>query len=172
MIIRAETPKDYKIIYEVNEKAFENNSESKLIDKIRTSENYIPELSLVALKEKEIVGHILFSKLKIVNEKGGVEVLSLAPMCVLPEYQNQGIGSELVEKGLRISKDLDYNIIIIVGHPNYYPRFGFTPAREKGLEVSLKMEIPDEAFMVCELEKDTLKDVTGIVEYPAYFEGN
>ena len=80
----------------------------------------------------------------------------------------QGIGSLLVNRGLKISKSLGYYVVVVVGHPDYYPRFGFTSARVKGLETLLKMEKP-EAFMVCELKKDALKEIKGVVEFPQYF---
>ena len=168
--IRSEKPEDFDSIYEINKKAFNGEFEARLIDKIRQSGNFIPELSLVALKEDKIVGHILFSKIKIKRGEEEKTILALAPMSVLSEFQKQGIGSSLVRKGLEISKRLGYCIVALVGHHEYYPRFGFTPARAKGLEISLKMSISDEAFMVCELEKDALKGIKGIVEFPSYFE--
>jgi putative acetyltransferase len=170
IIIRPEKPEDFDIIYEINRRVFNGEIEARLIDKIRNSDNFIPELSLVALKDNKIVGHILFSKAKIKSEDREKIVLALAPMAVLPEFQNQGIGHLLVNRGLDISKSLGYYIVVLVGHSEYYPRFGFTPARAKGLEISFKMPIPDEAFMVCELEKNVLEGIKGIVELPPYFE--
>ena len=170
IVIRPEKPEDFDIIYEINRRAFNGEIEARLIDKIRKSDNFIPELSLVALKDNKIVGHILFSKVKIKSKNREKIVLALAPMAVLPEFQNQGIGHLLVNRGLEISKGLCYYIVVLVGHPDYYPRFGFTPARAKGLEISFKMPIPDEAFMVCELEKNALERIKGIVELPPYFE--
>jgi len=168
--IRSEKPEDFATIYEINKKAFNGEVEARLIDKIRQSENFIPELSLIALKDDKIVGHILFSKIKIKRGEEEKIILALAPMSVLSEFQKQGIGSSLVREGLEISKKLGYYIVALVGHHDYYLRFGFTSARAKGLEISLKMSIPDEAFMVCELEKDALKGIKGIVEFPPYFE--
>jgi putative acetyltransferase len=90
-------------------------------------------------------------------------------MAVQPEFQNQGIGSELVRQGMERCRNLGYGIIIVVGHPTYYPRFGFTPAREKGLEAPFP--VPDEAFMVIELTPGALNGISGIVIYPPAFEG-
>jgi putative acetyltransferase len=120
-----------------------------------------------AVKSKQVVGHILFSPIIIETQKAAVPVLSLAPMAVLPEFQNQGVGLELVRQGLRESKRLGHNIVVVVGHPGYYPRFGFTPARAKGLEVPFK--VPDEAFMVLELIPGTLDGIKGTVIYPPEF---
>jgi len=168
--IRSENPKDYDVIYEINKQAFNGEIEAKLINTIRNSNNFIPDLSLVALKDKKIVGHILLSQAKIKNKEAEKPILILAPIAVLPEFQRQGIGSLLVKTGLEKCKNLNHNIIVLVGYPDFFSRFGFLPARNKGLEPSLKGDIPDEAFMVCELEKDVLKRIKGLVEFPSYFE--
>lgn len=93
--------------------------------------------------------------------------LALAPMAVRPEYQNQGIGSELVRHGLRQCRDLGHKVIVVVGHPEYYPRFGFSLARAKGLEAPFP--VPDEAFLVLELVPDALEGIKGVVNYPPEF---
>jgi len=166
IIIRSEKPEDFKAIYEINKEVFDSEVEAQLIEKIRRSDNFIPELSLVAEKDSKVVGHILFSRAKIKE----TIILILAPMTVLPEFQKQGIGSSLIKEGLKIGKDLDYPLVVLVGHPNYYPRFGFIPARAEGLESSLSMPVPDEAFMVYELKENALKKIKGMVEFPLYFE--
>lgn len=168
--VRIETKKDYPVIYEVNKLGFNRENEAKLVDNLRKSSGFIPELSLVAIKDGKIVGHILFSKVRIKNDKGEITVLTLAPIAVLPKHQRQGIGSLLIKKGLAACKELGWNVIVTIGHPDYYPRFGFTPARQKGLEISFKDPIPDEAFMVCELKSGALKDIEGTVELPPVFE--
>lgn len=165
--IRQEKPTDYRAVYEVSKLAFKQEDEALLVRKIRQSPNYIPELSLVAIKDKKVVGHILFSIVNIKNDKGATQVLSLAPMATLPEYQNQGIGSLLVQRGLAECKKLGYKVVVVVGHPNYYPRFGFTPAKEKGLK--LPFDAPDEAFLVYELMPGALDHISGTIEYPPAF---
>ena len=168
--IRAENPEDYDAIYEINKQAFNGEVEAKLIDTIRDSNNFVSDLSLVALKDNKIVGHILFSQAKIKNKETEKPILILAPIAVLPEFQKQGIGSLLVKKGLQISQNLDYDIVTLIGYPEFFSLFGFVPARSKGLEVFFKTAVPDEAFMVYELKKDALKEIKGIVEFPSYFE--
>lgn len=166
--IRAEKPSDYDAIYDVNFQAFEQENESRLVGAIRKGGSFIPELSLVAVKGDQIVGHIIFSAVAIQAKQGDIPALALAPMAVLPQYQNQGIGYELVERGLMESKRLKHEIIIVIGHPEYYPRFGFKPARSQGLEAPFS--VPDEAFMALELVPNALNAISGIVKYPPEFE--
>lgn len=168
--IRSERQEDFSAIYEINKQVFKGEIEPRLVEKIRRSNNFIPELSLVALKDDKIVGHILFSKVKLICEKEEKEILTLAPLAVLPEFQKQGIGSFLVKEGLKICRNLNHNIVIVVGRPDYYPRFGFIQARTKGLDISFKIPVPDEAFMVYELEKGFLDKIKGVVKLPSYFE--
>ena len=165
--VHPEGTKDYAAIHEINKLAFGGEEEVLLVQRLRKSPSFIPELSLVAVKSGRAVGHILFSPIIIETHSGAVPALSLAPMAVLPEFQNQGIGSELVRKGLKESKRLEHNIVVVVGHPGYYPRFGFVPARAKGLEVPFK--VPDEAFMVLELIPDALDGIKGTIIYPPEF---
>ena len=166
--IRAEQEQDYKAIHEVNERAFEGEEEARLVESIRKSPEFIPELSLVAIREGRIIGHILFSIVRIRKDNNRTPILALAPMAVLPEFQRQGIGSQLIQEGLEQAKQLGYRAVVVVGHPAYYPRFGFYPAKPKGLEVSF--EVPSEAFLVCELFPEALDGVGGIIEYPPTFD--
>jgi putative acetyltransferase len=142
-------------------------SEARLVENLRKSYSFNAQLSLVAIKEGRVVGHILFSPITIKTERGAVPAVALAPMVVHPEFQNQGIGSKLVRERLEQCRKLGHKMVVVVGHPNYYPRFGFVPARQKGLEAPFP--VPDEAFMVKELVPGSLDGVTGIVEYPAEF---
>lgn len=166
-MIRAEKEEDAEAIHEVNRLAFGQEDESLLIGRVRNSSRFIPELSLVAVKKKKVVGHILFSPVSIETKRGDIPALSLAPMAVLPAFQNQGIGTMLVREGLARCRRLGHNIVVVIGHPGYYPRFGFIPARPKGLEVDFP--VPDEAFMVSELIPKALDGVKGTVKYPPEF---
>jgi putative acetyltransferase len=165
--VRAERKQDIKSIGEVNRRAFGQEEEAVLVQRIRDSSGFMPELSLVAVKDSRVVGHILFSRIHIDTAKGKVAVLSLAPIAVLPEYQNIGIGSQLVRIGLEKCRTSGHSIIVVIGHPSYYPRFGFVPARKKGLECPFS--VPDEAFMVCELLPDALEGISGMVIFPPEF---
>ncbi|KAB7705641.1 GNAT family N-acetyltransferase [Bacillus aerolatus] len=169
--IRQELPEDYKITERVVKSAFANmefsdKTEHELVSRIRKSDAFIPKLSLVAIN-KEIVGHILLSKIKILNDNQFAESLALAPVSVLPEYQNKGIGRLLILEALKKAKELGYNSVVVMGHPEYYPKFGFKKASLWGIKAPF--EVPEEAFMVLELRKNTLNNVSGVVEYPSVF---
>ena len=166
--IRSEKPEDVIAIYEVNLLAFGRENEARLVDELRTSSGFIPELSLVACEDGEIVGHILFSPITVEKDNRSFSALSLAPMAVRPNFQRQGIGSELVREGLRRARSLGHRVVVVVGHPEYYPRFGFSSARAKGLEAPFP--VPDEAFMVLELSDGALNGVAGAVKYPSAFD--
>jgi putative acetyltransferase len=116
----------------------------------------------------EIVGHILFSPVIIQCRDRNVRALALAPMAVQPQFQRRGIGSQLVEKGLEHCRTFGHQIVIVVGHPDYYARFGFSSARAKGLEVPFP--VPDEAFMVLELTQGALDSISGMILYSAPFD--
>ncbi|MBP1744586.1 MAG: GCN5-related N-acetyltransferase [Firmicutes bacterium] len=166
--IRRETEKDFEAVHRVVKAAFEkaghsNGDEQELVGRLRKSDSFIPELSLVAEHDGRIVGHILFTKAMI----GGSVSLAMAPLSVLPEYQNQGIGGKLILEGHRIAKKLGYRSVILVGHADYYPRFGYSPAGRWGIKASF--DVPDENFMAAELVKGGLDYVSGIVEHAAEF---
>lgn len=166
ILIRKEEEKDYKNIYEVNKLAFGQENESKLVEKIRKSNNFIPDLSLVADINNRIVGHILFSKIKIIGSSI-FETIALAPMAVIPEFQRQGVGSELINRGMEKAKELGFNSIIVLGHKDYYPKFGFKRASEWNIKCSF--EVPDEVFMAIELTDGALEGKAGNVKYPDEF---
>jgi putative acetyltransferase len=169
IVIRPEGKEDFEAIHEVNRIAFGQEDEALLVRRIRDSSHFIPELSLVASKEGQVVGHILFSTIDIEGQHGNKPVMSLAPMAVHPDFQNQGIGSKLVREGLKKCRQLGYTIVIVIGHPNYYPRFGFVPARQKGLKIPFP--VPNEAFMVLKLVPNALAGLKGTVKYPPEFDG-
>ena len=120
MIIRHETPADIPAIYIVNKRAFrERDAEPRLVDAIRASDAFLPGLSLVAEIDGQVVGHILFSRIHIATVNGDVPAIALAPMAVLPEYHGEGIGSELVRRGLEACQELGHGIVIVLGHPSF-----------------------------------------------------
>ena len=172
--IRVEQELDYKIVEGVIENAFLNaeltdNQEHNLVNRLRKSSEFIPELSLVAEIDNKIVGHILFTKINIESNKGSFESLALAPLSVLLDYQNKGVGKALMNYGLEVAKNLGYESVVVLGHENYYPKFGFKKASE--FDIKPPFEVPDEAFMALELNENGLKNVSGIVKYSnAFFE--
>lgn len=161
--IRDESVEDHEAIRLVNRRAFGQEGESRLVDALR-EQGYL-RVSLVAEQDGQIVGHILFSDLPIISESGTVPALSLAPLTVLPEYQWQGVGSALVREGLQRCRTLGHKIVIVLGHPDYYPRFGFSPQ----LARRLVSPFSGEAFMALELVPSALDDVAGAVTYPPPF---
>ena len=169
LTIRQENKADYKIIYELNLLAFEEKEEAVLVDLLREKDEFIPQLSLVALLNNEIVGHILFTKIKIIDDNENEhESLALAPMAVLPKYQKKGIGGKLINKGLNIATKLNFKSVIVLGHEHYYPKFGFVPTKKWNIKPPF--EVPTNAFMGIELVKNSLENVSGIVKYPKEFE--
>jgi putative acetyltransferase len=166
--IRHEKAKDYIEIRKVNNLAFGQPNEGLLVDKLRTNPDFIDKLSIVADLNNKIIGHILFFPIKIRKGKTRYVSLALAPMSVLPEYQNRGIGGRLIEKGLETAKRLGFKSVIVLGHKDYYPRFGF--ASTSKWDIKAPFDLPDDVFMAIELVPDGLKQVTGIVEYPKEFD--
>jgi putative acetyltransferase len=166
MNIRSETIQDYPAIAEVNTLAFGQENEAKLVEEIRHSQLYIPELSLIAEIENTVVGHILFSYIDLVGEET-LQVLGLAPMAVLPDFQRQGIGSALVKAGLEIAKARGEAMAIVLGYPQFYHRFGFQPSVHYGIESPFL--VPEEFFMVKRLQSYQ-ESYKGKVIYPPAFE--
>ncbi|MGH9907037.1 MAG: GNAT family N-acetyltransferase, partial [Pyrinomonadaceae bacterium] len=153
----------------MNEAAFGGSDEATIVDALRKAAS--PHISLVAVTNGQVVGHIFFSPVKIEADEVVHRALGLAPMAVLPEWQRRGIGSQLVREGLKECQRIGFEIVVVIGHAKYYPRFGFRPAREKGL--SCQFEVPDEVFMVAELSTGALNGVTGLVKYrPEFREGS
>lgn len=172
LLIRQEKENDYKNSEIVVKEAFRNakytdNTEHILVAKLRLSENFIPELSLVAEQDKKIIGHLMFTKLIIDDEGHNYNSLALAPVSVLPEYQNMGVGDKLIRKGLLIAKERGYKSVIVLGHKDYYPRFGFKPASR--WEIRAPFEVEDEAFMALELVVGELNKIRGTVIYSKEF---
>jgi putative acetyltransferase len=165
IVVRTEKTEDYESVRRVNELAFERRNEADLVDTLR--KNARPYVSLVAVVDEQVVGHIFFSPVSVESESSAFTAMGLAPMAVLPEYQNRRIGSRLVREGLKECQRLGHDIVVVLGHANYYPRFGFTPASLKGLRS--EYDVPDEVFMVTELVPGALEGRHGLVKYHPEF---
>ncbi len=165
--IRREAPKDYERIAEILRLAFGRVNESLLVEKLRLNKTYLPELSLVAEVDLLVVGYVLFFPLEISNGEERYKTLMLAPLAVHPTYQNKGVGSKLTITGLSIARDLGFKSVLLVGHPTYYPRFGFERASKWGIK--LEISVPDEAFMAIELALHALLESQGTVVLPQEF---
>jgi putative acetyltransferase len=159
MLIRKEKEKDFDQIRNINDICFAGEYESKLIDNLRKGSNFI--LSLVAEKNGKIIGHIMYSRIKIRDTYS----TTLAPMCVLPEYQKQGIGTKLIRESINYLKEMKEKSIIVLGHTDFYSRSGFEKASNFGVKFPFK--IADELFMAMELEEGSL--TAGVVEYGEEF---
>ncbi|NQT13772.1 MAG: N-acetyltransferase [Planctomycetes bacterium] len=168
LTVRPETPDDHRAVYQVNAAAFGRETEADLVEALRTSPGFIPELSLVAEVGGRVVGHVLFSRLTIRTRRGPLAALTLAPMAVLPEHQRQGIGSRLVREGLEACRRLGHPRVVVIGHPDFYPRFGFRPARARGLEPPC--DLPPEAFLLWEADPEDVQAIAGTVEFPSVFD--
>ena len=164
MRIRPEEPGDIRAIHQVNRQAFETAVEASLVDALRRRAQ--PLISLVAVVDDEVAGHILFSPVTLSSDPGA-RIMGLAPMAVLPAKQRQGIGTALVRAGLEECRRLSFEAVIVLGHADYYPRFGFVPASRYGL--TCEYDVPDDVFMVLELSAGTLEGRSGVIRYHAAF---
>jgi putative acetyltransferase len=162
--IRPERPGDADDIREVNERAFGGSDEARIVDALRGAADVI---SLVATADERVVGHILFTPVTVDPPAAGVRVAGLGPMAVRPEYQRRGVGSQLVRVGIEECRRLGYAAVVVVGHPEYYPRFGFVRAGARGLVY--EHPVPREAFMVLELKTGALDGRIGVVRYRPEF---
>lgn len=163
--IRPELPEDMEAIHLVNNRAFNTPEEAILVDRLRERGKAI--LSLVAVHADQVVGHILFSPIVIETADQAIPGVGLAPMAVLPEFQNQGIGSRLVRTALDQLRERGHRIAVVLGHPEFYPRFGFVPASRYGIRS--EFDVSDEHFMALELEAGALRDCAGLVKYQPEF---
>ena len=173
VIIREERQKDFEKINQVVKAAFKNveqtdHTEHLLLERLRKSQAYIPALSLVAqTPQGEIVGHLLLSKAHIINGSQSFEVSALAPLSVAPAFQRNSIGSKLIEVAHQRAKKLGYTAIVLLGHKDYYPRFGYKKASLFG--VNFPFNAPDDCCMVAELRKNALRGISGVVCYSQAF---
>jgi len=165
--LRQETEQDRAAISEVHEQAFQRTHEAHIVEKVRQSSGFIPELSLVAEYAGQIIAHALFSKVQIENGTEVVEVLAFGPLAVRPALREHGIGSMLIREGIVRASELGYRAIVLIGRPHCYAEFGFVPGSHFGLKCSVP--VPDEMFMIHPLRHDGLTNVNGTVVYPPTF---
>jgi len=162
--IRLEEPKDYMAVHAVNEAAFETSAEANLVDALREGAN--PVISLVAEDDEEVVGHIMFSPVRL-SGYADLKIMGLAPMAVEPGHQRKGVGSELVRVGLEKCKELGAGAVVVLGHSWYYPRFGFLPSVRYGIHCEYK--VPEDVFMVLELQPGYLQGASGLIKFHRAF---
>ena len=171
VIIRQENPADYPIVFDLIKESFKNeehtdHQEQFLVERLRSSDDFVPELSLVAEIDGKVVGYILLTKVKIIG-KEVVGSLAMAPVAVLPEYQNQGIGGKLIVAAHNKAKEFGFESVIVLGHEGYYPKFGYKPAESFGIRPPF--DVPSENFMAIELVEEALEGVEGVVKYAEEF---
>ena len=172
--IRKEEKEDFKKVFELIRLAFENeelsdHKEQFLVERLRNSDAFVPELSLIAEVDNQIAGYILLTKINIEDkDKNTYTSLALAPVAVLPNYQGKGIGDKLIQAAHDIAKKMGFGSVMLLGHENYYPKFGYKLTKEFGIK--LPFEVPEENCMAIELSQNALQNVSGVVRYPKEFE--
>ncbi|MBD0392511.1 MAG: N-acetyltransferase [Microcoleus sp. C1-bin4] len=165
MDIRTEKPEDLEAVRNVNLAAFGRENEANLVDRLRGIGS---TFSFVAVQSDRIVGHLFFSLVTVEGKcSKNLSILGLAPVAVLPNYQRQGIGTRMIREGLKECRRSGFQAVVVLGHPDFYSRFGFIPASRKSLRC--EYDVPDEAFMVLELESGALQDCSGTVKYRSEF---
>jgi putative acetyltransferase len=160
-----ERPEDAHAIRFVLEQAFGQSREADLVDALRRRKALT--LSLVALQGKKVVGHILFSPVTVESAEKSFNAIALGPMAVLPPFQGKGIGSQLVRAGLEQCRQAGHEIVFVLGHPDFYGRFGFVPTKHRGIRC--EFDVPDDVFMVMELRQGALGERGGLVRYQPEF---
>lgn len=170
IIIRQEGIDDKDAVFSLHRAAFGHEQEAKLVDALRkNSAVFVPELSLVATADETVVGHILFTRIRIVDQTGhAVESLALAPMAVSQDFQKHGIGRQLIGQGLTVARDLGFTSVIVLGYEHYYSRFGFLPTSK--WHIYPPFQVPANVYMALELVEGGLHNVAGTVQYPAEFD--
>ena len=173
LTIRQEQDRDYEQVEQLIQSAFlkaehTDGDEHNLVARLREGEGFIPELSLAGFNNDVLVGHILFTPILIegANDQK-FHSLALAPVSVNPDWQHQGIGGQLILHGHEVAKTMGFGSVILLGHPDYYPRFGYQPASK--FNIAAPFDVPDEAFMALELTPGSLSSASGVVRYPPEF---
>lgn len=169
MQIRREVKTDYIEIYDLVKLAFEtaevsNGKEQDFVIKLRNSENYIPELALVAESDNRIIGHIMLTKTNIMTDSGAIETLLLAPLAVDIKYRKKGVGASLIKKSFEIAAGMGYKSVVLVGNSDYYSKFGFKQSKSV-FNIRNTNNIPDQYVMVCELIPNSLKGIDGTITF-------
>ena len=165
MKVRPEQAGDQAGIRHIHLQAFGGDSEAKLVDRLRNTE--LSLISLVAEEQALLVGHILFSPVSLVGPVPAPPLAGLAPMAVVPQWQRRGVGRSLVTTGLEYCARANYVAVVVLGHPEYYPRFGFVPASR--FQIKCEYDVPDEVFMLKELQPSALQGISGTIHYhPAF----
>ena len=167
IVVRSEEAEDIDQVRLINYRAFDGGPEASMVDALRA--NCGDAMSLVAEEEGQVIGHILFTPVAIEGRARTVIGMGLAPMAVLPERQRSGIGSALVRKGLELLRDDGCPFVIVLEHPEYYPKFGFDRASSHGLRCQWD-DVPDEAFMVNAFDPEIFLDGGGIARYSVEFD--
>ncbi|MBD3670537.1 MAG: N-acetyltransferase [Gammaproteobacteria bacterium] len=164
MHIRPETSDDQESIRGLLQAAFESDAEARLVEALRQSG--LELISLVAVEDGLVVGHILFSPVTLDSDES-IKIAGLAPMAVLPQLQKQGIGARLILEGLKACELQSYEVVVVLGHPQYYPHFGFESSLKYGIHS--EFEVPDDAFMLQELKPHVLEGKSGTIHYAPAF---
>ena len=164
MNVREENPADRAAVHAVNAAAFDTTAEADLVDALRAKAR--PLVSLVAEEGGAVIGHILFSPVSL-DENPAPGIMGLAPMAVVPGRSRTGVGSALVRAGLERCRKLGFGAVVVLGHPAYYPRFGFQPAARFGIRC--EYDAPEEAFMLLELQPGFLQGATGTIHFHEAF---
>lgn len=167
LTVRPETAQDHIFIKKVLDEAFQTDQESRLVEALRREKEFISELSLVAECGGQVIGYLLFYPVSVNAGGSKRPILSLAPMAVSPDFQRKGFGKELLDKGLRLAKNKGYGAVVVLGHPEYYGKFGFVKAGF--FDVRSPWDGPEETYMVLALRPGALDQLRGVVEYPRVF---
>lgn len=173
-VLRKENPSDYQQVEQLIEAAFRtaehsDHREHLLVARLRKTTSFVPDLSIVAESNGQLLGHVLLTKIQISNASENFDSLALAPVSVLPDFQGKGLGGALIREAHQVATQLGFGSVILLGHADYYPRFGYQKAST--FNIRLPFEAPDENCMAIELLTGALKEVSGTVVYdPAFYE--